>query len=133
MATKIIKAWINGAVQEIEVEDIVLPEQELTLEERVEILENKPVIGSTYTTVTLLASAWEGYSAPYSQVVTIDGVTENTQVDLRPTATQTAEMQDEDIAFMAENDNGVVTVYSINGKPEIDYEVQAVLTEVTSV
>ena len=41
MATKIIKAWIDGAVQEIEVEDIVSPEMEPSVEERVDKLEDK--------------------------------------------------------------------------------------------
>ena len=41
MATKIIKAWINGAVQEIEVEDIISPAQPLSVDERVEKLEDK--------------------------------------------------------------------------------------------
>lgn len=41
MATKIIKAWINGAVQEIEVEDITSPAQPLSVDERVEKLEDK--------------------------------------------------------------------------------------------
>lgn len=41
MATKTIKAWIDGAVREIEVEDIVSPEQPLSVEERVDILEDK--------------------------------------------------------------------------------------------
>ncbi len=131
MATKIIKAWIDGAVREIEVEDMVSPEMEPSIEERVSALENKAV--STDATVTLLASAWEGVEVPYSQVVIIDGVTANTRVDPTPTATQIVEMQDEDIAFVFENEDGIVTAYSVNGKPEIDYEIKVALTEVTSV
>lgn len=129
MSTKIIKAWVNGSAQDIEVEEIVSPEQELSIYERVEILE-KGV--TTYTTVTLFASDWVGNSAPYSQVVAINGVTPNTQVNLTPTSAQIAELQNDDIAFVAENENGIVTVYSINCKPEIDYTIQAVLTEVNS-
>ena len=34
MATKIITAWIDGTVQEIEVEDIISPEQNLSYEDR---------------------------------------------------------------------------------------------------
>lgn len=133
MATKTIKAWINGSVQMIEVEDISMPEQELTLEERVEILENKPVIGSTYTTVTLLASAWEGYETPYSQVVAIDGVTENSMVDLQPTPEQLVYWQDEGLAFTAVNDDGIIYVYVAGGKPIEDIVVQAKIQEVATV
>lgn len=129
MATKIIKAWVNGGVQNIEVEDIVSDPQPLGYDERLEALEK----ATTISTVTLLADSWVGSVAPYSQVVTINGVTVNTKVDLKPTSAQIAEMQDCDITFVAENDNGVVTVYSINCKPETDYVIQAVLTEVTSV
>lgn len=41
MATKIIKAWINGAIQEIEVEEMTSPAQPLSVEERVNKLEDK--------------------------------------------------------------------------------------------
>ena len=41
MATKTIKAWVDGAIQEIEVEDIVSPEQEPSLDTRIESLEEK--------------------------------------------------------------------------------------------
>ena len=41
MATKIIKAWINGVIQEIEVEEMNSPEQPISVEERVETLEDK--------------------------------------------------------------------------------------------
>lgn len=41
MATKIIKAWINGAIQEIEVEEMTSPAQPLSVEERVDTLEDK--------------------------------------------------------------------------------------------
>ena len=44
MATKIITAWIDGAIQEIEVEDIEVSEQPLSPEERLDILEDKPII-----------------------------------------------------------------------------------------
>ena len=44
MATKIIKAWIDGVIQEIEVEDTVSPEQPLSYDERLAELEDKPII-----------------------------------------------------------------------------------------
>lgn len=41
MATKTIKAWINGTIQYIEVEDIASPEQPISMEKRVDTLEDK--------------------------------------------------------------------------------------------
>lgn len=43
MATKIIKAWVNGAVQEIEVEDIIFDEQEPSVEDRLASLEESEI------------------------------------------------------------------------------------------
>ena len=80
--------------------------------------------------VTLLASAWLGDASPYSQVVSIDGVTENSQVDLTPSVEQLAIFYEKDLGFVTENDNGVVTVYVIGQKPQNDYTIQVTITEV---
>lgn len=85
------------------------------------------------TTITLPAANWTGNSNPWSQVVTINGVTVNSKVDLQPTAVQIVELQNEEIALMAENDDGVVTVYSIGNKPTVDYTMQVLITEVAVV
>ncbi len=82
--------------------------------------------------ITLLASKWEGEEDPYSQVVSIEGVTENTKVDLQPSADQLAIFHDKDLAFVTENDGGVVTVFAIGDKPTNDYQIQATLKEVQS-
>lgn len=80
--------------------------------------------------ITLLASAWEGSSSPYYQVVDIDGVTAYSKVDLQPSVEQLDIFHDKDIAFSTENDDGVVTVYVIGDKPTLDYVIQATITEV---
>lgn len=80
--------------------------------------------------IKLAASAWQGDEDPYSQVVTIDGVTPKTKVDLLPDVEQLAIFHDKDIAFVTENDDGVVTVYAIGDKPTQDYTMQASLKEV---
>ena len=80
--------------------------------------------------VTLLASAWSGTASPYSQVVQISGVTENSQVDLTPSVEQLAIFHDKDLAFVTENEDGVVTVYALGDKPTNDYTMQVTLTEV---
>lgn len=80
--------------------------------------------------VSLLASAWVGDKNPYSQVVEIDGVTEHSQVDLTPSVEQLAIFHNKDLAFVTENEDGVVTVYAIGQKPENDYIIQVTITEV---
>ncbi len=80
--------------------------------------------------VTLLASAWNGENSPYSQVVNIDGVTENSQVDLTTDVQQLAIFHNKDLAFVTENYGGVVTVYAIGQKPTNDYIIQVTITEV---
>ena len=80
--------------------------------------------------VTLLASAWVGNASLYSQVVSIAGVTENSQVDLTPSVEQLVIFYEKDLAFVTENENGVVTVYAIGQKPTNDYTIQVTITEV---
>ena len=80
--------------------------------------------------VTLLASEWVGSGNKYSQVVDVEGVTENSQVDLTPNADQLVIFREKDLAFTTENDGGVVTVYVIGQKPANDYTVQVTITEV---
>lgn len=80
--------------------------------------------------VVLLASAWEGSESPYSQVVEIADVTSFSQVDLTPSVEQLAIFHQKDLAFVTENDGGVVTVYAIGQKPLNDYVIQATITEV---
>jgi hypothetical protein len=80
--------------------------------------------------VTLSASDWVGDASPYSQVVGVDGVTEYTQVDLTPSVEQLAVFHQKDLAFVTENEDGVVTVYAIGQKPENDYTIQVTMTEV---
>ena len=80
--------------------------------------------------VTILADAWVGTTSPYSQVVEIDGVTEYSQVDLTPSVEQLSVFYLKDLAFVTENDGGVITVYAIGEKPENDYTMQVTITEV---
>lgn len=80
--------------------------------------------------VTLVASAWVGEDNLYSQVVDIEGVTENSQVDLTPNVQQLAIFYNKDLTFVTENDGGIVTVYAIGQKPTNDYTIQVTITEV---
>ncbi len=82
------------------------------------------------TSIDLAAANWTGSGNLYSQVVQIDGVTENSQVNLAPSVEQMADFYDEDVTFVVENDGGVVTVYVIGQMPQKDYEIQASVVEV---
>lgn len=92
-------------------------------------LANLPIRKIAY--ITLLASKWEGTASPYSQEVIIEGITENSQVDLTPSVEQLVVFHNKDLALVAENDGGAVTVYAIGDKPLNDYDIQVTITEVT--
>lgn len=102
------------------------------------ILKTLTVNGVTYsvttptpvTSVTLLASAWEGDGNLYSQVVTVPGVTEKSQVNLTPTVEQLTIFYEKDLTFVSENNGGVVTIYVIGQKPQNDYTIPANIVEV---
>jgi hypothetical protein len=92
----------------------------------VEKLTNAPKISE----VTLLASAWQGSGNLHYQLVNIEGTTENSQVDLTPSVEQLLIFYEKDIAFVTENENGIITVYAIGQKPANDYTIQVTITEV---
>lgn len=82
--------------------------------------------------IILQASAWKGSSNLYSQVVSVSGVTENSQVNLTPSVEQLAIFYEKDLTFVTENDGGVVTVYAIGQKPTNDYSIPASIVEVVA-
>ena len=84
-------------------------------------------------TVSLPVANWTGNSAPYSQVVSINTVTSATKIDLQPTVAQIVDLQNQDIALMAENSADTVTIYSFGGKPSSDMTMQVLLQEVAFV
>lgn len=80
--------------------------------------------------VTLLANKWVANGNLYSQVVSVSGVTDRSRVDLTPSVEQLAEFYNKNLAFVTENDGGVVTVYAIGEKPENDHTIQVTILEV---
>ncbi len=68
----------------------------------------------------------------YGQKVNVNNavITEHSKVDLQIDSEQTVIFYQKDLAFVTENDDGVVTIYCVGNIPENDYKVQAVVTEV---
>ena len=80
--------------------------------------------------IPLPVDAWEGSDDLHSQVVHIDDVFVNHKVDLVLNVEQIVHFRKKDLAFVAENEDGVVTVYAIGDKPTQDYTITAQITEV---
>lgn len=83
------------------------------------------------TTVTLSKNAWTESDDVYSQTVVCNGVTVYSKLDLQPTPDQIVELQNAEISMMLTNKNGVVTAWSIGGKPTTDYVMNVLITEVS--
>ena len=88
------------------------------------------VASARLTEVVLSASAWTGTDNLHSQVVAIADITPYSKVDLLPSVEQLAIFHNKDVAFVTENEDGVVTVYAIGDKPTLDYTIQVSITEV---
>lgn len=85
------------------------------------------------TSVTIYADQWEKASDNrWFQVVTVDNavITDKSKIDLQPSSEQLSIFHEKDLAFVAENEDGVVTVFCIGQKPLNDYTMQATVTEV---
>lgn len=68
----------------------------------------------------------------YGQVVNVNNavITPHSKVDLQVTSEQMVVFYEKDLAFVTENDGGVVTVYCVGNIPEHSYKVQVTVTEV---
>lgn len=88
--------------------------------------------GSTtkVTEISLPANAWAGAKSPYSQIVEVEGATEYSKIDLQPSVEQLEIFHDKDVAFLTENEDGVITVFAVGDKPTMDYTIQATIMEV---
>ena len=99
------------------------------LREMVDLLYAKSLTKTV--SIDLLASNWvKDSNNQYSQVVAIDGITEYSKIDLQPNTEQLVIFYEKDLTFVAENEDGVVTVFCIGQAPLNDYSIQATITEV---
>ena len=103
---------------------------------------NKPVSTAQQTainackvkknTISLPTASWTG-SGPYTQTVTITGITVNSKVDIQMDATALGVLIDSGTsAIWIENNNGTLTAKALGEKPNANLSVQVTITEVTA-
>lgn len=85
--------------------------------------------GVKLSTISAPVSEWKGGTSPYSQVVKVDGITLSSKVDIQLSVEQMEHFHNKDIAFTTENENGVITLYAIGDKPDIDMEIQNTVSD----
>lgn len=89
----------------------------------------------TPASITLYADRWQqAADKRYFQEVTVANamITPNSKVDLQPSSEQLAIFHEKDLAFVAENEDGVVSVFCIGQTPTNDYVIQATVMEVAT-
>lgn len=85
--------------------------------------------------VTLYANKWvQADDKRYYQKVTVSNatITPNSKVDLQPSSEQLTVFHEKDLAFVAENEDGVVSVFCVGQTPTNDYTIQATVMEVAA-
>ncbi len=77
-----------------------------------------------------LTDDWEG-SGLYTQIVTIEGITPNSKVDIQPDADVFANLLLDGVtALWVQNDNGLLTACSLGAAPTDELTIQCTVTEV---
>ena len=103
---------------------------------------NKPVSTAQQTAInackvkkaalSLTAASWAGSASPYTQSVTITGITVNSKVDIQMDATALGVLIDSGTsAIWIENNNGTLTAKALGEKPNANLSVQVTITEVS--
>ena len=83
--------------------------------------------------LSLTTASWAGSASPYTQSVTLAGITVNSKVDLQMDSTAIGVMVDSGTtAIYIANNNGTLTAYAVGEKPTADLSVQVTITEVTA-
>ena len=83
-------------------------------------------------TLSLPTASWTG-SGPYTQSVTITGITVNSKVDIQMDATALGVLIDSGTsAIWIENNNGTLTAKALGEKPNANLSVQVTITEVSA-
>lgn len=82
--------------------------------------------------ITLSASAWTEGDEGYTQTVSVTGGTVNSKVDIQPTLSQIAALQEAGVAaLLVKNDSGTFIAEALGAAPTDNMTFQATLTEVS--
>lgn len=82
--------------------------------------------------ITLYVSAWAEGDEGYTQTVSVTGGTVNSKVDIQPTLSQIAALQEAGVAaLLVKNDSGTFIAEALGASPTDDMTFQATLTEVS--
>lgn len=102
----------------------------ITDEDNMAYIRNKPNLSDMVRmkSAVLYVDSWNEEN-PYYQQIQLD-VTPNSKIDIQSSVDIAASIFADNLHLLIKNDNGVVTVYSINGKPSIDLNLQLMITEV---
>lgn len=77
-----------------------------------------------------LAETWnQDAEGKYSQVISLDNITERSRLDLQPNADMIAEFKQLGLVFVTENNGGTITVCSVGNAPLKSYTMQASIVE----
>lgn len=92
-----------------------------------------PYGGSTeaakIVSLTIPASEWKEAVSPYTQAVTVNGVSANSTIDLAADSAALAVLSESRCVVYLENDGGNVTAVAVGGKPRADLTLQAIIRE----
>lgn len=88
----------------------------------------------THATVHLSTEWIQDADNRYYQVVTVQNaiITPNSKVDLQIKPEDLSIFHEKDLAFVAENEDGVVRVYCIGQVPQNEYDLECTVTEVAT-
>lgn len=111
---------------------VAVPDWNQTDPNKVDYIKNKPEIPSSpkMAAVVMAAANWTGSGILWSQAVTINGITANSVIDLVPSADQVNSLVSIGAMMTVENNNGAATVHVIGNKPNVDYTMKVLITEV---
>ena len=87
-------------------------------------------VHNTVSSVTVYADRWSGDNRKYFQIVNIEGVTENSKVDLCPSPEQLDDFGDTHVSLTLVNDGGTVTVHARGDMPTKDHTLDVFITDV---